>query len=82
MPYIYLNDTYRTISGYFTAESLLPLRVYNVPNATSVIWTLDGAPIQCGPDGYYHMRKGGLLKAVVNYEDGSRDIITKQTSYK
>ena len=82
LPYIYLNDTYRTISGYFTAESLLPLRVYNVPNATSVIWTLDGTPIQCGPDGYYHMRKGGLLKAVVNYEDGSRDIITKQTSYK
>ena len=82
MPYIYLNDTYRTISGYFTAESLLPLRVYNVPNATSVVWTLDGQPIQCGPDGYYHMRKGGLLKAVVNYEDGSRDIITKETTYK
>ncbi len=82
MPYIYLNDTYRTILGYFTAESLLPLRVYNVPGATSVRWTLDGTPIQVGPDGYYHMRKGGLLKAEVNYEDGSRDIITKQTTYK
>ena len=82
MPYIYLNDTYRTITGHFTAESLLPLRVYNVPGAVSVTWTLDGSPIQCGPDGYYHMRKGGLLKAVVNYSDGSRDIITKQATYK
>ena len=81
-PYIYLNDTYRTISGYFTADSKMPLRVYNVPGALSVTWTLDGASISCGPDGYYHFRKGGLLKAVVNYQDGSRDIITKQVTYK
>ena len=26
-PYIYLNDTYRTIMGYFTADSKMPLRV-------------------------------------------------------
>ena len=81
-PYIYLNDTYRTILGYFTADSKMPLRVYNVPGALSVSWTLDGVPISCGPDGYYHFRKGGVLKAVVHYEDGSRDIITKQITYK
>ncbi len=81
-PYIYLNDTYRTISGYFTAESKIPLRVYNVPGAVSVNWTLNGTAIQCGPDGYYHFLRGGLLKAVVNYQDGSRDIITKQVEYK
>ena len=81
-PYIYLNDTYRTITGYFTAESKIPLRVYNVPGAVSVNWTLNGTAIQCGPDGYYHFLRGGLLKAVVNYQDGSRDIITKQVEYK
>ena len=81
-PYIYLNDTYRTITGYFTAESKIPLRVYNVPGAVSVIWSLSGTPIQCGPDGYYHFLKGGLLKAVVHYQDGSRDIITKQVDYQ
>ena len=81
-PYIYLNDTYRTIMGYFTADSKAALRVYNVPGATSVSWTLDGAPISCGPDGYYHFHKSGLLKAVVHYQDGSRDIITKQITYK
>ena len=81
-PYIYLNDTYRTITGYFTASSKIPLRVYNVPGVLSVSWTLDGKPISCGPDGYYHFLKGGLLKAVVNYEDGSREIITKQVNYK
>ena len=81
-PYIYLNDTYRTITGYFTAASKIPLRVYNVPGVLSVSWTLDGKPISCGPDGYYHFLKGGLLKAVVNYQDGSREIITKQVNYK
>ena len=81
-PYIYLNDTYRTITGYFTAASQIPLRVYNVPGVSSVSWTLDGQPISCGPDGYYHFLKGGLLKAVVHYEDGSREIITKQVNYK
>ena len=81
-PYIYLNDTYRTITGYFTAASKAPLRVYNVPGALSVSWTLDGNPISCGPDGYYHFLKGGLLKAVVNFKDGSREIITKQVNYK
>ena len=81
-PFIYLNDTYRTITGYFTAASKMPLRVYNVPGVSSVSWTLDGQPISCGPDGYYHFLKGGLLKAVVHYEDGSREIITKQVNYK
>ena len=81
-PFIYLNDTYRTITGYFTAASKMPLRVYNVPGVSSVSWTLDGQSISCGPDGYYHFLKGGLLKAVVHYEDGSREIITKQVNYK
>ena len=81
-PFIYLNDTYRTITGYFTASSKMPLRVYNVPGVSSVSWTLDGQPISCGPDGYYHFLKGGLLKAMVHYEDGSREIITKQVNYK
>ena len=81
-PFIYMNDTYRTITGYFTAASKMPLRVYNVPGVSSVSWTLDGQPISCGPDGYYHFLKGGLLKAVVHYEDGSREIITKQVNYK
>ena len=81
-PYIYFNDTYRTITGYFTAASQIPLRVYNVPGVSFVSWTLDGQPISCGPDGYYHFIKGGLLKAVVHYQDGSREIITKQVNYK
>lgn len=82
LPFIYLQDTKRTITGYFTAESMLPLRVYNAVDAVAVRWYLDGRSISTGADGFYHLRSGGLLKAVVFYPDGSKDIITKKIEFK
>jgi hypothetical protein len=40
--------------------------------------TFGGSPVRIGPDGYYRLEKSGTLKAVVHWEDGSRDIVVKE----
>ena len=77
-PYIYLGSAERSENGHIVRGSRIPLRVYNVPDAEEVIWTLDGRRIGTGPDGYYTIDKGGILKAQVLHTDGSTDILIKK----
>ncbi len=81
-PYIYLKNVERNPDGSFRTGTRLPLRVFNATDAVSIEWTLDGRPVSIGKDGYYHIERQGILKAAVNYSDGSTDIITKSISIK
>lgn len=81
-PYIYLKDVERGGDGSFAADTPLSLRVYNAPDAEGVRWSLDGRSITPGADGYYHLTRSGLLKAVISYPDGTTDILTKQVTVK
>ena len=76
-PYIYLKDIEdRRSDGSFASGAPLSLRVYNAPDADGVTWYFDGKVITPGADGYYHVTRSGVLKAVVSYPS-STDIITK-----
>lgn len=77
-PYIYLKNVRRNPDGSFPAGCRLPLRVYNAVGAEEVVWTLDGKVINPDASGYYTLTKGKVLKAVVYWKDGSRDIIMKE----
>ena len=59
-------------------DSRIPLRMYNAVGAEKIEWTFGGSPVMIGPDGYYRLEKSGTLKAVVHWEDGSRDIVVKE----
>ena len=80
-PYIYLKDVERGSGGSFAPNAPLSLRVDNAPDANGVTWYFDGKVITPGADGYYHVSRSGLLKAVIAYP-GSTDIITKQIIVK
>ena len=80
-PYIYLKDVERGTGGTFAPDAPLSLRVYNAPDAVGVSWYFDGKPIAPGADGYYHLSRSGMLKAVVSYPE-STDIITKKITVK
>lgn len=77
-PYIYLKNVQRNPDGTFLPGSKLPLRVYNAVGAASVVWTMNGKNISVGADGHYKLEKGGRLRAVVSWEDGSQDVIIKE----
>ena len=80
-PYIYLKDVERGTDGSFAAGAPLSLRVYNAPDADGVHWYFDGVAITPGADGYYHIPRSGLLKAVISYPE-STEIITKKVIVK
>jgi M6 family metalloprotease-like protein len=77
-PYIYLRYVKRNPDGSFPKDSRVPLRMYNAVGAEEIEWTFDGIPVKVDPDGYYKLEKSGTLKAVVHWEDGSRDIVVKE----
>lgn len=77
-PYIYLKNVRRNPDGSFPAGCRLPLRVYNAIGAEHVSWTLDGMAITPDASGYYTLTGGKVLKAIVCWEDGSRDTIIKE----
>ena len=77
-PYIYLKNVRRNPDGSFPAGCRLPLRVYNAIGAEHVSWTLDGMAITPDASGYYTLTGGKVLKAIVYWEDGSRDTIIKE----
>lgn len=77
-PYIYLKNVLRNPDGTFPPGSRLPLRVYNAVEAAQVRWFLNGKSVTTDADGYYTLTEGGLLKAVVSWEDGSEDVLTKE----
>ena len=77
-PYIYLKNVSRNLDGTFPSGSRLPLRVYNAVGAEKVVWTMNGKSIKVGADGYYTLKEGGTLKAVVSWPDGSEDVVVKE----
>lgn len=81
-PYIYMKNVLRNPDGSFPAGSRLPLKVYNAVGAADIEWSLDGKVIRTGADGYYELLSGGLLKVVVSWEDGSRDVILKELTVR
>ena len=80
-PYIYLKDVNRGTGGTFAPDAPIALRVYNAADAVRIVWYFDGKPIAPGADGYYHLSRSGVLKAVVTYPD-STDILTKKIVVK
>ena len=80
-PYIYLKNIDRGSGGSVSPGAPLCLRVYNAPDADGVRWYFDGQAISPGPDGYWHIARSGVLKAVVYYPD-SIDVITKEIVVK
>jgi hypothetical protein len=77
-PYIYLNNTTRNTDGSFPRGARIPLRVFNATGVAEVHWFFDGTRIGTDADGGYSLRRSGLLKAEILYEDGSTEVIVKQ----
>lgn len=77
-PYIYLGSVERNGDGTFPKGSKLPLRVYGATDAAEIGWTLNDMPIAVEGDGYYTLKHGGTLKAIIFREDGSVDKVEKQ----
>ena len=81
-PFIYLNSADRDSEGYFVYGSQLPLRVFNARNCVNVRWTFDGRDIEDDGSGYWTVKNDGLLKAYIDYQDGSNEIISKRITVK
>ena len=81
LPYINMGTSARRSSG-LSSRNKIPLRVMNAQGAKSVEWTLGGRSVSVGPDGYYEIRSAGTLKAVVNYADGTQDVIVREVKVK
>ncbi len=81
-PYIYLASADRYISGAFRSGSQIPLRIFDGAGIVKVDWYLDDNPITVGDNGYYAIDKGGVLKAVLHFGDGSIEIIHKKIIIK
>lgn len=77
-PYIYLGSVRRNDDGTFPMGTKLPLRVYGATGAAEIGWTINDMPISIGGDGYYTLKHGGTLRAIIFWEDGSVDKVEKQ----
>lgn len=81
-PYIFFNGITRNNDGSFPKKTSLPLRVYNLRDASAVQWYMNGTEIKAAGNGYYELNSSGDLKAVITYKDGSKDIIQKTITVK
>ena len=81
-PYIWLPTTGRNNDGTFPAGTRLPLRVYNVPDATNVSWSFQGRPIIPDADCWWTVPSSGELQALVTYPDRTQEIISKTLTIK
>lgn len=81
-PFIYLNSASRDAQGYFMEGSEIPLRVYNAKNYYSIKWYFDSTAIVPDGNGYYTISRPGTLKVVIDYNDGTTDIISKKIRIK
>ena len=77
-PYIYLGSATRNLDGSFPAGSQIPLRVYNASDVQNVRWTLDGRAITPDADGFYTLRQSGVLRAQIEYADGTSETLLKE----
>ena len=81
-PYIYLGDATRNVDGSFPAGSKLPLRVFNATDVAEVHWTLDGAPVGPDADGFFAVRRSGVLRAKILYTDGTSETLLKEINVR
>lgn len=81
-PYIWLPTEGRNSDGTFPSGTKLPLRVYNVPDATHVSWTFQGRPIIPDVDCWWTIPSSGELQALVTYPDRTQEIISKTLTIK
>ena len=81
-PYIWLPTTGRNSDGTFPSGTKLPLRVYNVPDATNVSWSFQGRPIIPDADCWWTVPSSGELQALVTYPDRTQEIISKTLTIK
>lgn len=78
LPYIYLTGVKRNEDGSFPYGTKIPLRVFNATDVQSITWLYNGKSISPGPDGYYTIISSGTLRARIQYNDGSTEIIIKE----
>lgn len=81
-PYIFIGRNKTHSDGTFRKGAKIALRVYNAAEAESVRWTFNGTEIRPEGDGYYTLQESGVLRAHVNWADGSEDIIEKKITVK
>ncbi|MBO4923331.1 MAG: M6 family metalloprotease domain-containing protein [Bacteroidales bacterium] len=76
-PFIYLNSAERNPNGSFKKNCKMPLRVFNAPDAAKVTWDFGSNVLSTDGSGYYTVLGNGTLKAIIDYNNGTRDIISK-----
>ena len=76
-PFIYLNSAERNANGSFKKNGKMPLRVFNAPDAAKVTWDFGSNVLSTDGSGYYTILGNGTLKAIIDYNNGTRDIISK-----
>lgn len=76
-PFIYLNSAERNSNGSFKKNGKMPLRVFNAPDAAKVTWDFGSNVLSTDGSGYYTVLGNGTLKAIIDYNNGTRDIISK-----
>ena len=81
-PFIYLNSAERNSDGSFKKGGRMPLRVFNARGAARVSWIYSDSVLTTDGSGYYTVQGSGTLKAVIDYQDGTTDVITKQITVK
>ncbi len=77
-PYIYMGSMERNDDGSFVTGSRFPMRVYNASDAAEISWTFNGSSIAPEGDGYWYLNEDGTIKAVIVWEDGRREVLTKE----
>ncbi|MCQ2182877.1 MAG: immune inhibitor A [Bacteroidales bacterium] len=81
-PFIVLSTADRNEDGSFVRGSRIPLRVYNIKDATEVKWYLNDIGISTDESGFYTMMKSGKLKAYVTHENGSTSVLVKEITVR
>lgn len=77
IPRIAFSKRGRNINGSFNEGARIPLLLNNVIEDAPVTWYFDGKEIEVDSSNYFHVRKDGLLKAVIHSRDGSETVIRK-----
>ncbi len=76
-PYIYLNNIPRNSDGSFPSGTGLPLRVFNAQRAEEISWYYGTRAVSTDMSGFFHPASSGILKAVIVWDDGTSETISK-----
>lgn len=77
LPFIYLHGLKKTANGFYERGSSFPLYVYNGYRAQSIRWIWNGIEIE-DTDRFFTLKESGILRAELEYEDGTTDVIVKE----